>query len=267
MATKTSTSAKSETSSRSSTTSTSVSKNVLDSQMLETILGGLTGQMTQAEMTAFAESLLRPQLSAGIEASVQQHEATRLTKEQEIENLAAALAKSIDAQKGAYARSMADIETAALARGMGRSSYTLNRLAGQGNALAQAISQLSEENARQTAQIRSQIDQSAEHSARTQAQLHNNYAAQLSAKVQELSQQQRQEYNKNYMTAVSAAMGQYTQGTSETTGNSQTSSKTSSVTTNAKTSSSGSSTSKTTKNNDVDAVSGAAPSAKKMTMK
>ncbi|MBR5560171.1 MAG: hypothetical protein IKU73_02015 [Clostridia bacterium] len=264
--TKTSKSEKSETNSRSSTSSASVSRKVLDESMLETILGGLTGQMTREEMTEFAESLLRPQLSANLEASRQQHEAAKLTREQEIEDLAAALSKSIEQQQGAYRQSMADVETAALARGMGRSSYTLSRLAGQGDALAQAVRQLTDENARQTAQIRRQIDLSAQQSAQTQARLNSDYSAQMAAKVQELSQQQRQEYNKNYMTAISAAMGQMTQGTSETTGTSSSSGKTSTMTTSGKTGTSGSSGAKKTEGNDmIDAISGAAPSVKRQT--
>ena len=202
--------------------SLSTTKNVLDTQLLETILGGLTGQMTQEEIAAYAESLLRPQLNAGIEASRQQHETTALAKQQEIENLAAELAKGIEQQNRAYRQSMADIETAALARGMGRSSYTLQSLANQGDALAQAVMQLTDENARQSSQIQQQITQSAQQAAQTQGRLNTDYASQLAAQIQQLTQQQRQEYNSNYLTAISAAMGQQTQGTSQTTGESMT---------------------------------------------
>lgn len=66
------------------------------------------------------EALLRPQLNAGLEAAQQSYETTRLAKEQEIENLAASLEKGIEAQNRAYRQSVADVETAALARGMGR---------------------------------------------------------------------------------------------------------------------------------------------------
>lgn len=241
-----------KTSSKSSSTSQthetgrheSTTKNVLDQALLETILGGLTGTMTQEEISAFAENLLRPQLNAGIEASRQQHEATKLSKEQEIENLAVELAKGIEQQNRAYRQSMADVEMAAIARGMGRSSYTLQSLANQGDALAQAVMQLTDENARRSQQIQQQISQSAQQAAQTQGRLNTDYAAQLAGKIQELTQQQNQAYNSNYLTAISASMGQQTAGTSESTGTSQTTSSSSSTTTSGKTGSSGSSSKK-----------------------
>lgn len=236
----------SSTSKSSSTTKTqeqgrqeSTTKNVLDEELLSTILGGLTGQMTQEEITAFAENLLRPQLNAGIEAAQQNYETTKLSKEQEIENLAAELAKGIEQQNRAYRQSMADVETAALARGMGRSSYTLQSLANQGDALAQAVMQLTDENTRQSAQIQQQITQAAQQNAQTQGRLNTDYAAQLAAKVQELTTQQRQEYNSNYLTAISASMGQKTTGTSETTGLSQTDGKSTTTSTSGNRGSSG----------------------------
>ncbi len=67
--------------------------------MLNQILGGLAGNMTDKEIAAFAENLLRPQLNAGIEASWQNFETTKLSKEQEIANLAANLTRAIDEQK------------------------------------------------------------------------------------------------------------------------------------------------------------------------
>lgn len=218
----------------------STTKNVLDENLLASILGGLTGQMTLEEIEAFAENLLKPQLSAGIEASQQQYETTKLSKEQEIENLAAELARGIEQQNRAYKQSMANVETAALARGMGRSSYTLQSLAGQGDALAQAVMQLTDENTRKSEQIQQQISQAAQQNAQTQGRLNTDYASQLAGKIQELTQQQRAEYNQNYLTAISAAMGQQTTGTSETTGTTQTSSSSSSTTTSGKTGGSGS---------------------------
>lgn len=241
---KTSSKQSSTTSSHEQSTSQSTTKNVLDEQLLATILGGLTGQMTQEEIAAFAESLLRPQLNAGLEAAQQQYEAMELAKTQEIENLAAQLAKGIEQQNRAYRQSMADVETAALARGMGRSSYTLQNLANQGDALAQAVMQLTDENQRQSQQIQAQITQAAQQNAQTQGRLNTDYASQLAAKIQELTQAQNAQYNSNYLTAISASMGQQTTGTSETYGTSQTTGKSSSTTTSGKTgSSSGSSSS------------------------
>lgn len=239
-----SSSSSSSTTSKQNTTSESTTQKVLDEKLLATILGGLMGKMTQDEIEQFAENLLRPQLNAGLEASQQQYETTELAKKQEIENLAAALSKSIEEQNRAYRQSMADVETAALARGMGRSSYTLQSLANQGDALARAVMQLTDENARQSAQIQAQITQAAQQNAQTQGRLNTDYASQLAAKIQELTQQQRQEYNSNYLTAISAAMGSQTTGSSETLGESQTNSSSSSSTVSGtyKSSSSGSGT-------------------------
>lgn len=209
-----------QSSSKEQSASQSTTKNILDEALLSTILGGLSGQMTQEEIAAFAESLLRPQLNAGIESAQQEFETAKLSKQQEIENLAAQLARSIEQQNMSYRQSMADVETAALARGMGRSSYTLESMAKQGDALARAVMQLTDENTRRSEQIQQQITQAAQQNAQTQGRLNTDYASQLAAKIQELTQQQRQEYNSNYLSAISAAMGKQTTGSSESIGSS-----------------------------------------------
>lgn len=246
--------------------SKSTSRRVLDEAMLDAIMSGLSGQMTQKELETFAENLLRPQFNAGLEAAQQQYESEKLSREQEIEDLATALASSIAQQKNAYRQSMADVETAALSRGMGRSSYTLESLAKQGDALAEAVAALTGENERKTQQIRKQITQSAEQNAQTQGRLKNDFAAQMAAKIEELSLEQQKERNSQYMTAISAAMGQETtsesqtksEKTTNTTNGSRTRSNT--LSTSGKTSASG----KKTKEDTVDAVSGAAMSVKQM---
>ena len=204
--------------SQSQSQSQSTTKKLLDSELLNQILGGLAGNMTDKEIAAFAENLLRPQLNAGIEASRQNFETTKLSKEQEIANLAANLTRAIDEQNSAYRQSKANVETAALERGMGRSSYTLQTLANQGDALAKAVRELTDENARKTGQIQDQITQAAQQNSQTQGRLNTDFASQLAAKVQELKDTQRREYNSNYLTAISAAMGQQTTGTQQTTG-------------------------------------------------
>ena len=204
--------------SQSQSQSQSTTKKLLDSELLNQILGGLAGSMTDKEIAAFAENLLRPQLNAGIEASRQNFETTKLSKEQEIANLAANLTRAIDEQNSAYRQSQANVETAALNRGMGRSSYTLQTLANQGDALAKAVRELTDENARKTGQIQDQITQAAQQNSQTQGRLNTDFASQLAAKVQELKDTQRREYNSNYLTAISAAMGQQTTGTQQTTG-------------------------------------------------
>ena len=108
--------------SQSSSTSQSTSKNVLDKELMNQILSGLMGTMTDEQITQFAENLLRPQLNAGLEEAQQNYETTKLSKEQEIENLAANLTRSIDEENWAYGRSAAKVETGALNRGMVLSS-------------------------------------------------------------------------------------------------------------------------------------------------
>lgn len=268
----TSSTSKAHSQSQSQSQSQSTTKKLLDSELLNQILGGLAGNMTDKEIAAFAENLLRPQLNAGIEASQQNFETTKLSKEQEIANLAANLTRAIDEQNSAYRQSKANVETAALARGMGRSSYTLQTLANQGDALAKAVRELTDENARKTGQIQDQITQAAQQNSQTQGRLNTDFASQLAAKVQELKDTQRREYNSNYLTAISAAMGQRTTGTQQTTGTTDTTGTRQTDVTNHSTSttssesskSSGSGKKKTNVPKDrVDAVSGAAPSAKR----
>ena len=208
--------------SQSTSNSQSTTKNVLDGELLNQILGGLMGNMTDDELTRFAENLLRPQLNAALEESQQNYETTKLAKEQEIANLARSLTRSIDEQNGAYRKSAANVETAALSRGMGRSSYTLQTLANQGDALAKAVRELTDENTRQTGQLQEQITQAARQNSQTQGRLNTDFAAQLAAKVQELKESQRKEWNSNYLTAISSAMGTKTSGSQTTTGSQQT---------------------------------------------
>ena len=208
--------------SQSTSNSQSTTKNVLDGELLNQILGGLMGNMTDDELTQFAENLLRPQLNAALEESRQNYETTKLAKEQEIENLARNLTRSIDEQNSAYRQSAANVETAALSRGMGRSSYTLQTLANQGDALAKAVRELTDENARQSGQIQDQITQAAQQNSQTQGRLNTDFASQLASKVQELKENQRKEWNSNYLTAISSAMGQQTTGSQQTTGTADT---------------------------------------------
>ena len=170
--------------SQSSTQSQSSTKKVLDQALVEQILGGLMGYMTDEEISAYAENLLKPVLNAELEAAEQNYATTELAKQQEIDNLAASLDRSIEEQENAYAKSRASLETAALARGMGRSSYTLSTLANADSALAKAIENLTGDTARQQAQIQQQITQAAQQKAQTTGRLNTDYASQLAAKMQ-----------------------------------------------------------------------------------
>ena len=252
--------------SQSRSDSQSTTKKLLDSDLMNQILGGLVRNMTDEEINRFAENLLRPQLNAALEESRQNYETTKLSKEQELENLAASLTRAIDEQNTAYRKSAANVETAALSRGMGRSSYTLQTLANQGDALAKAVRQLTDENTRQSGQIQQQITQAAQQNSQTQGRLNTDFASQLAVKVQELKENQRKEWNSNYLTAISAAMGQQTTGSQQTSGTTDTTGE-------QHTEGSSHSTSvtytnrggggKKNKSGDIDAVTSAAPSAKR----
>lgn len=252
--------------SQSRSDSQSTTKKLLDSDLMNQILGGLVRNMTDEEINQFAENLLRPQLNAALEESRQNYETTKLSKEQELENLAASLTRAIDEQNTAYRKSAASVETAALSRGMGRSSYTLQTLANQGDALAKAVQQLTDESTRQSGQIQQQITQAAQQNSQTQGRLNTDFASQLAAKVQELKENQRKEWNSNYLTAISAAMGQQTTGSQQTSGTTDTTGE-------QHTEGSSHSTSvtytnrggggKKNKSGDIDAVTSAAPSAKR----
>lgn len=256
----------SESKSESQSQSQSETKKVLDEKLRDEILSGLMGYMTDAEIDAYAENLLRPQRDAQLEAAQQQYETARLQGEQEIENLAAELSRNVEEQRRSYARSAADVQTAALARGMGRSSYTLDTLANEGDRMARAVRELTQENERKNAQIRKQMAQAQQHNAETAGRLNTDYAAQLAAKVQELKESQRKEYNQTYLTAISGSMGSSTSGQSSTTGSSMSDTTgisqtegSSKTVTKSYSASSGSSKKSTTQ---VDAISGAAQSTK-----
>ena len=216
----------SSTKSQSQSQSQSTTSKVLDEKLRDQILSGLLGYMTDEEIATYAENLLRPQLHAELEAAQQEYETVELAKQQEIENAIAALTRSIEEQQGTYAKSRASLETAAQARGMGRSSYLLSTLANADSTLAKVIENLTMDSQRQQDQIQAQISQAAKQKAQTQGRLNTDYAAQLAAKTQELKEKQRQEYNQNYLTAVSGAMGTASTGSQSTSGSSNTHSKT-----------------------------------------
>ena len=244
--------------------SQSTTRKVLDEALRDRILSGLMGTMTDEEIDAYAENLLAPQRNAGLEAAQQKYDAAKLTGEQEIESLAAELARSITEQKRSYAQSAADVQTAALSRGMGRSSYTLEALANTGDRFSRAVKELTDASEQKTAQARARMALAAQQNAATQGRLNEDYARELAAKVQELKESQRKEYNQNYLAAVSGSMGSATSGTSSSqgssvsnaTGTSHTQGSSSTVTKSYSTGGGKKSSSQ------VDAISSAAPSVK-----
>ena len=254
----------SESTSKSKNQSQSATQKVLDEALRDRILSGLMGYMTDEEIDAYAENLLAPQRNAEMEAAQQKYDAAKLTGEQEIESLAAELARSITEQKRSYAQSAADVQTAALSRGMGRSSYTLEALANTGDRFSRAVKELTDASEQKTAQARARMALAAQQNAATQGRLNEDYARELAAKVQELKESQRKEYNQNYPAAVSGSMGSATSGTSSSqgssvsnaTGTSHTQGSSSTVTKSYSTGGGKKSSSQ------VDAISSAAPSVK-----
>lgn len=256
----------SKTQSQAKSQSQSTTKKVLDEKLRDQILAGLRGYMTDEEIDAYARNLLEPQHSAEMEAAQQAYDTKKLMREQEIEDLAAALKQDVEQQEKAYRQSAAGVETAALARGMGRSSYTLDKLAQQGTLLAEAVERLTGESERKRGQIQAQITQAGEQRANTQGRLQTDYAKTLAAKVQELRDSQRKQYNADYLSAVNASMGSQTTGESSTKGSSTTDTKGFSEThgssTTVTTSGGGGGGGSRKSSDQVDAVSGAAPSVK-----
>lgn len=264
---RTNTSSHSESQSQSRSQSQSATQKVLDERLRDRILAGLTGGMTDEEIERYAQNLLRPALDAELEASQQRYETTKLGKEQEIDRLAAALERSIREQERAHARSAAQVQTAALARGMGRSSYALQTLANEGREHARTIGELTAQSDEQSGRLQAQITQAAQHNAATQGRLNADYAQNLAAKVQELREQQRKESNSNYLAAVAGSMGAQTTGSQSTSGSSTTdttgTSRTSGSSTTTTTSGSGGSRRTAATSDRVDAVSSAAPSVRR----
>lgn len=259
----TNTTGHSQTQSQSQSKSQSTTNKVLDERLRDQILAGLMGYMTDEEIDAYAENLLRPTLDAEIEAAQQKYDTARLGREQEIEGLAADLARSIADQERIYAKNAAGVQTAALARGMGRSSYALQTLANEGREHARLVGKMTAESGRKAEGLRAQITLAGEQNAKTQGRLNADYAKTLAAKVQELRQQRQRDYNSDYLTAVSGSMGSRTSGQSSTSGSSETNStsrsKTKGSSTTVTVSGGGSGGSRKKSDDQVDAISGAAP--------
>lgn len=259
----TNTTGHSQTQSQSQSKSQSTTQKMIDEKLRDQILAGLMGYMTDEEIGRYAENLLRPELDARLEAAQQTYDTAKLGREQEMEGLAAALTRSIADQERIYAKNAAGVQTAALARGMGRSSYTLQALANEGREHARLIGEMTAESERKREDLAEQISLADAQRAKTQGRLKADYAKELAAKIQELRQQQRRDYNSDYLTAVSGSMGSQTSGQSSTSGSSETDSTSKSKTHGSSTtvsgSTGGSGKKKKESNDQVDAISGAAP--------
>ena len=143
---------------------------------------------------------------------------------QQLENLQSAYGKNIDVQNAAYDKSRAALETGALARGMGRSSYTMATLAGNDQARSAALAQMADDYLQNVRQVTDEQALSSAQSAETIGRLNADKAKNITNKLRELADAEYQKYitgvnqqNANYLAAVQAAMGQMTTGqTTET---------------------------------------------------
>ena len=223
---------KNQTTTSQSQQSQSITQAVINSELLAQILEGLQDagytQKTTDELMKIAEDYYLPQYNAEIEAEKQAQAVKDMSYTQQLENLQSAYGKNIDVQNAAYDKSRAALETGALARGMGRSSYTMATLAGNDQARSAALAQLADDYLQNVRQVTDKQTMSSAQSAETIGRLNADKATNITNKLRELADTEYQKYitgvnqqNANYLAAVQAAMGQMTTG--QTTGTSKTS--------------------------------------------
>lgn len=222
----------SQSQSQQSQQSQSTTQAVVNSELLAQILEGLQDagytQKTTDELMKIAEDYYLPQYNAEIEAAQQAKAVKDMSYTQQLENLQSAYGKNINVQNAAYDKSRAALETGALARGMGRSSYTMATLAGNDQARSAALAQLADDYLQNVRQVTDEQTLSSAQSAETIGRLNADKATNITNKLRELADTEYQKYitgvnqqNANYLAAVQAAMGQMTTG--QTTGTSKTS--------------------------------------------
>lgn len=219
---------KNQTTTSQSQQSQSITQAVINSELLAQILEGLKDagytQKTTDELMKIAEDYYLPQYNAEIEAEKQAQAVKDMSYTQQLENLQSAYGKNIDVQNAAYDKSRAALETGALARGMGRSSYTMATLAGNDQARSAALAQLADDYLQNVRQVTDEQALSNAQSAETIGRLNADKATNITNKLRELADAEYQKYitgvnqqNANYLAAVQAAMGQMTTGqTTET---------------------------------------------------
>ena len=219
---------KNQTTTSQSQQSQSITQAVINSELLAQILEGLQDagytQKTTDELMKIAEDYYLPKENAEIEAEKQAQAVKDMSYTQQLENLQSAYGKNIDVQNAAYDKSRAALETGALARGMGRSSYTMATLAGNDQARSAALAQLADDYLQNVRQVTDEQALSSAQSAETIGRLNADKATNITNKLRELADAEYQKYitgvnqqNANYLAAVQAAMGQMTTGqTTET---------------------------------------------------
>lgn len=204
--------------------SQSTTQNVVNDGLLDRILAGLqnvgyTGK-SEEELREIAANRYNPIYNAETEAARQKQQATDLGLQQQIESLLAGGERQLNQQNAAYDQSRANIETGALARGMGRSSYTMSTLNKNDQARAAALDQIMRDLNMQQGQLEAQRTQSSQQLAETLGRLETDKQTQILNQLQDLldseyqkQQSATQQQNSNWLTALEMAMGQQTTGT------------------------------------------------------
>ena len=210
---------KNQTTTSQSQQSQSITQAVINSELLAQILEGLQDagytQKTTDELMKIAEDYYLPQYNAEIEAAQQAQAVKDMSYTQQLENLQSAYGKNINVQNAAYDKSRAALETGALARGMGRSSYTMATRAGNDQARSAALAQLADDYLQNVRQVTDEQTLSAAQSAETIGRLNADKATNITNKLRELADAEYQKYitgvnqqNANYLAAVQAAYEQ-----------------------------------------------------------
>ena len=203
---------------------------VIDQQLLAQLLQGLAdmGYTPRSEeaLRQAAENRYNPLYNAEVEAAKQKQQQTDLALSQQLSELLSGISRQKETQNGAYDKARANIETGALSRGMGRSSYTTSTLSNNDIARAKALSQIDEDANRQTGQIGAQRTQLTQQLAETLGRLSTDKETNISNYLQDLYDQEFQRAqaanaakNQNYLTAVDLAMGTKTNGLTNSTEN------------------------------------------------
>lgn len=203
---------------------------VIDQQLLAQLLQGLAdmGYTPRSEeaLRQAAENRYNPLYNAEVEAARQKQQQTDLALSQQLSELLSGISRQKDTQNGTFDKARANIETGALSRGMGRSSYTTSTLSNNDIARAKALSQIDEDANRQTGQIGAQRTQLTQQLAETLGRLSTDKETNISNYLQDLYDQEFQRAqaanaakNQSYLTAVDLAMGSKTNGQTNSTEN------------------------------------------------
>ena len=203
---------------------------VVNHELLSQLLQGLAdmGYTPRSEeaLRQAAENRYNPLYNAEVEAARQKQQQTDLALSQQLDELLSGISRQKDTQNATYDKARANIETGALSRGMGRSSYTMSTLSNNDIARAKALSQIDEDANRQTGQIGAQRTQLSQQLAETLGRLSTDKETNISNYLQELYDQEYQRQmaanqakNQNYLTAVDLAMGSQSTGVTNSTEN------------------------------------------------